>query len=167
MKMCSKCKDSKSLSEFGKRSSNKDGYNYYCKACERATSQSYRDSHRDKANKSASDSRKRLPWHTRLFRGTRSSAATRNLEHTITEQDILDLWEHQSGRCYWLGIQMTEDYVGSRHPASPSLDRLDNSKGYTQDNVVLTSTFANLGRSNTTVEDFSAFIKLLRPDDEV
>jgi hypothetical protein len=33
MKTCSKCKEDKSLFEFGKHSSNKDGLQYQCKAC--------------------------------------------------------------------------------------------------------------------------------------
>jgi hypothetical protein len=33
MKTCSKCKETKALNEFGKHSGNKDGLQYYCKAC--------------------------------------------------------------------------------------------------------------------------------------
>lgn len=33
MKTCSKCKETKALTEFGKHSDNKDGLQYYCKAC--------------------------------------------------------------------------------------------------------------------------------------
>lgn len=164
MKTCSKCNTSKEFSEFGKRSSNKDGLNYYCKSCCRGISQDYRNSNSDKTNMSATKSRRNLDWNVRLFRGTRSTAHARNLEHTITAEDILEIWQQQNGECYWLGVKLSEDYIASRHPLSPSLDRLDNSKGYIKDNVVITSTFANLGRSNTTVEDFSEFLNLIQQE---
>ena len=37
MKQCSKCKEVKSLFEFNKHSSNKDGLQYQCKACRKTT----------------------------------------------------------------------------------------------------------------------------------
>jgi hypothetical protein len=48
-----------------------------------------------------------------------------------------------------------------RDPQRPSLDRLDCAKGYTQDNVVLASQFANMGRSSISVERMSDFVSSL------
>lgn len=41
MKTCAKCKLAKSKSDFGKRSSSKDGLNYYCKNCDSANCKAY------------------------------------------------------------------------------------------------------------------------------
>lgn len=164
MKTCSKCRDLKELSEFGKRTSIKGGLNYYCKVCVKEIGREYREVNREKSNQSAMRSRNKLHWTVRLLRGTQSSANTRSLDNTLTLEDITDLWDKQGGKCYWLGISLSEDELPSRHPLKPSLDRLDNSKGYIKDNVVITSTFANLGRSNTTVEDFSEFLNKLKQE---
>ena len=36
MKQCTKCKETKSYTDFYKNRSNKDGYEYYCKPCKNA-----------------------------------------------------------------------------------------------------------------------------------
>lgn len=40
----------------------------------------------------------------------------------------------------------------------PSLDRLDNSKGYEIGNVVLTTVFANTGRRDSTIKEMKEFV---------
>lgn len=41
MKICNKCKNHKDFKEFGKNSSSKDGYSYYCKLCKSNTDKEY------------------------------------------------------------------------------------------------------------------------------
>lgn len=43
MKVCSSCKQEKTLDEFGKRKTNKDGLDYLCKVCKRAEWQKNKD----------------------------------------------------------------------------------------------------------------------------
>uniref|UniRef100_A0AAU6VY36 Restriction endonuclease n=2 Tax=unclassified bacterial viruses TaxID=12333 RepID=A0AAU6VY36_9VIRU len=167
MKTCSRCKLGKPSEDFAKRSKNKDGLDYYCKECNRQTAKAWREDNKDKANAASNKSRSKLHWSVKLFRGSRSSADNRGLEHSITVEDILSLWAAQEGKCYWLGVPLSEDELPDRHPLKPSIDRLDNSKGYIKDNVVITSTFANLGRSNTTVEDFREFLIILGQQEKI
>lgn len=165
MKSCSKCREIKPLDSFAVRSKNKDGHDYYCKVCRVQSGRKYRDENREKSNDAVARSRKKMHWSLRLIRTSKSSANARNLEHELTDEDVKLLWELQNGCCYWLGVPLSEDAeLPDRHPLKPSLDRLDNSKGYIKDNVVITSTFANLGRSNTTVEDFSEFLNLIQQE---
>lgn len=42
-KKCTKCETTKSLDEFNKAASNKDGLQYWCKGCARAYQQANRD----------------------------------------------------------------------------------------------------------------------------
>lgn len=52
MKKCSKCKETKALFEFGKHSSNKDGFQYQCRACRTLTcAVSYRKASPDRLDK--------------------------------------------------------------------------------------------------------------------
>jgi len=75
----------------------------------------------------------------------------------VTPKYLRELLKSQNGKCYWLGIEL--DTTKKDALRTPSVDRLDNSKGYTRDNIVLTSRFANLGRQTATVTEFKTFIE--------
>lgn len=76
-------------------------------------------------------------------------------ELTITLDDIKQLWIEQDGRCYWLGIRMSlEDVMIKDSPFAVSVERLDNSRGYIEGNIVLASRFANRGRGAYDNDDF-------------
>jgi hypothetical protein len=88
--------------------------------------------------------------------------STRRHEITITEDDLRELWEKQNGLCHWLGIKMSlEDLFVTRSPFAPSVDRIDNTRGYHKDNIVLCTRFANLGRGAYHPDDFSTRMILL------
>jgi hypothetical protein len=73
----------------------------------------------------------------------------------ITLEDLKEQWAKQDGKCYWLNINMSlEDLLISRSPFAPSVDRIDSSRGYHKDNIVLTTRFANLGRGAYDRDDF-------------
>jgi hypothetical protein len=55
MKTCSKCKQSKSLDEFGKCTQNRDGKNYWCRPCCRTSHKKWYDNNPDKARQHARD----------------------------------------------------------------------------------------------------------------
>ena len=84
----------------------------------------------------------------------------RKVENTLTVQDINEMFDKQNGLCYWFNVPLIPSN-DSKHPQQPSLDRLDRTKGYTLDNVVLTCYSANIGRNETSVEDWEKFLILL------
>ena len=85
----------------------------------------------------------------------KGNQSTKRHEVSITIDDLKSLWEKQNGLCYWLGMKMSlEDLFISHSPFAPSVDRLDNNRGYHTDNIVLTSRFANKGRGAYDCEDF-------------
>jgi len=55
MKRCSKCKIIKPINEFYKKSSNLDGYDSWCKTCNKKNSNNYAKRHRKEAKQRASD----------------------------------------------------------------------------------------------------------------
>lgn len=82
---------------------------------------------------------------------------------TITWQDLKEQFIKQDGRCYWYGVELDPHTVFTTgDPSTLSVDRLDNSRGYEPDNIVITCRAANLGRGNTDVSTFIKFVESLK-----
>jgi hypothetical protein len=86
-------------------------------------------------------------WLTYLYNNTKRSEKLGE----ISKRKILELYEKQNGKSYFLGLPM--DITCTNKLAAISVDRLDNSKGYTDDNVVLNTRFENIGRGNASEGD--------------
>ena len=102
-------------------------------------------------------------WSRLMLYRCKESAEHKGLVLSITEQDILDIFDSQEGKCFWSGIQMLPSKI-HRYPFKPSPDRLDNSLGYTKDNVVLCCVFMNVGRNSC---DLDTFISAIRKYPEI
>jgi len=60
MKVCSRCKQEKSLSEFNKNKSKNDGYQYYCKVCQAISTKKHYEDNKEKYVESSRRSQKKL-----------------------------------------------------------------------------------------------------------
>lgn len=152
-KACSKCGEVKALSQFVRSKKAKDGREAHCLACERArknTPKSYqRDCERLRSN----------PWSAQLSKmvtSSRQRAKEKELEHNI---DVKYLRTIATSHCPYLGVELHWQVqrglgVSNRvFPNSPSLDRIDSSKGYVKGNVAIVSHRANsIKRDATEVE---------------
>jgi hypothetical protein len=163
---------------FTRCSTHPDGLASKCKRCasEVRTARYQNDpDYREKQKNSSSDwqsknkgkrsSRllrmKRDRWALYLVGCSSRNASTMERAHELNEAFLLDLFEKQGGLCYWYGIPMVpSDRI--KDPQNPSIDRLDTSRGYEKDNVVLCTQSANYGRNSYTAEQFAAFVRLLR-----
>lgn len=76
---------------------------------------------------------------------SKSRAKKKGFEHTISITDI-----HIPDICPLLGIPLFPGTNGKVGPNSPTLDRIDSSKGYTPDNIWVISYKANTIKSNAT-----------------
>ena len=75
---------------------------------------------------------------------------------SITEEDIRRIYKEQNGLSKWLKLPLDPMKVFvPRHPLSPSVDRLDNEKEYTPDNICICTRFENYGlnRCSDSVRD--------------
>lgn len=83
----------------------------------------------------------------RAFLTAKWRAPRRNLSFELTLDDVRHLYESQRGRCAISGRKLGWERKGSpqyhKAPYAPSLDRLDNSKGYVHGNVRLACVAAN------------------------
>ncbi len=95
-------------------------------------------------------------------------------EILITAEDLVKKYNDQNGKCYWSGLVLDVKFNAIKHhPFAISPERLDNSKAYTYDNVVLTRRIFNLGRMafpendfRVVVEDLKSEIKSLNMDND-
>lgn len=83
----------------------------------------------------------------KIFRGAKKRADRSKLSYDLTNNDITYLWERSGGRCEVTGIEFEFEAMEAKHerrPFAPSVDRLDNSIGYTLRNVRLVCVIVNI-----------------------
>ena len=150
-KTCIECKEHKSLSEFTKKTDTKDGLRSFCKSCA----------------KEYDDNRCRFK---RWFVSKKGRAKRNGIEFTLEPEDIPGVkirrfkGEHPRWPKVWEGeeypkvcpiLKIELDWKSKRNGGqnnSPSLDRIDPTKGYISGNVIIMSSLANRMKSNSTLE---------------
>ena len=86
-------------------------------------------------------------------------------EITLTEDSLIKKFQDQDGKCHWSGLELNEEFnYVKHHPFAISVERLDNSKGYTDENTVLTRRLFNLGRMAFPETEFKEVVKLLEQE---
>lgn len=91
-----------------------------------------------------------------LYRGAYTRAKERGLEFDLKVTDLV-----VPAHCPLLGIPIIRG-TGNAHDNSPSLDRIDNTKGYTKDNVWIISKRANTIKSVATYEELEMIASNLK-----
>lgn len=155
-RQCSKCGEVKSDNDFYQSQRGNR-----CKECILIGTRKYKRKKRMDPEHRKMEGVKQKERRVRLWQNTLiHDSKHRKVENTLTVQDINEMFDKQNGLCYWFKIPLIPSN-DSKHPQQPSLDRLDRTKGYTLDNVVLTCYSANIGRNETSVEDWEKFLILL------
>lgn len=151
MSYCTKCDTSKNSLEFYPSQRKDRGI---CKICWRdCPSQSkegvkkYKDKNIDKVKlwkqRDYNKNRKQYLWS-----GARKRAIDNGLEFNITVDDIVF-----PNICPILSIPIIIDCGHGNNWNSPSIDRIDNTKGYTKDNIVIISHKANNLKNDASNEE--------------
>jgi len=91
-----------------------------------------------------------------LLNQLKSSAAKRNIPFELTMSDLNDLSFPIT--CPVLNIPLCFN-VGSAKDNSYSVDRIDSTKGYTPDNIVVVSNRVNKLKSNANYEEMEKIFK--------
>lgn len=120
-KRCSKCKEFKLLKEFSKNKNYKDGLNYTCKNC---------------INKQQNKNRKiKEGLITIIYFGQKGSAKQRQMILPIYTKTELQEWLFNQD----LFHKLYDDWVknGYKKGLKPSVDRINDYKSYTLDNIQL------------------------------
>lgn len=82
-----------------------------------------------------------------MLNNSKQRAKNSNLEHNLLLEDIVI-----PDYCPVLGIKL-ETGDRKNHYNAPSIDRVDNSKGYTKDNIIIMSTKANMLKKDATLDE--------------
>jgi hypothetical protein len=171
MKVCSRCKKEKQDNEFSTQRTKKSGYKLrlqsYCILCQ----SEYTKENREKINARHRERRK-TTWYSKerikakeyrikyrekyLWTSARDRCRKSKLEFSIKVEDIV-IPEY----CPLLGFPLTKGIMVRKDPNAPSLDRVDNSKGYIKGNVKVISYKANAMKNNASIESLKTFCKNL------
>ena len=147
-KRCADCGETKNFSLFHKNAQQKDGYSCYCKSC--AMQQN-----KNKYSKLSQDHEWKLK---QTLRASKQRAAQNNLEHTLSLKDLQQLYP-QDNKCPILNIELC---WGFPKDTSPSLDRIDSTKGYTYENCQIISNRANRIKTDATIEELELVVNYLK-----
>lgn len=154
-KTCKICGETKNIDNFYKSQRG-----LKCKDCTLQITREYKKQKRKDLEFRKSEVIKQKERRVRLWQNTLIHDSKRGREHTLTVNDINEMYQSQNGLCYWFNIPLIPS-DNSKHPQQPSLDRLDRNKGYTKDNVVLACYSANIGRNENDLETWQNFLNLL------
>lgn len=153
IRICSKCGKTKSIEEF--RVSRKDGAgrNSACKSCANKWYRSKESKLRRHKNKAAKKKQERKLDSYRdkyILKDTRKTDRAKNRENNLTRPFILEL------------IQRGCFYCGEINIRIMTLDRIDNSRGHTMDNVNPCCARCNIVRNNMPYEAWLFIIPTIR-----
>lgn len=98
------------------------------------------------------------------FKQLLRSSKIRNKELSITLQDLKEIWEKQNGICPYTKFQLQLNQAENRM-LKASLDRIDNSKGYTKDNVEFVCMAINFMKNTFTREQVKQFLSNFKNSD--
>lgn len=91
-----------------------------------------------------------------MLSNSKQRAKLGNIEHTITKEDI-----KIPDRCPVFGFELKRERKNN-WVTSPSIDRIDNTKGYTPENIVVVSRRANILKKDATIEELEMMANFYR-----
>lgn len=90
----------------------------------------------------------------RLLKSCRQRASQKGFEFTIEKEDIV-IPEY----CPYLKVPITNTIGEGKVLTNPSVDRIDNDKGYIKGNIEVISLMANIMKQNATRQQLTEFAK--------
>ena len=158
-KICNDCKIRKDVVEFNKRAASPDGYRNQCRLCEKKYKSTFKIYMRNKFNSIIKRSKAdKLPIPDMTMDEFILEVNAQLQWNAFTCPITGDKLEHQSG---------SQDKVdGKQNKNSYSIDRLDPTKGYMKDNILVVSWRWNRMKSDTPLNymmRFCFYMKLNHP----
>ena len=167
-KTCNRCKEEKLLSEFSVNSKAKDRLQYRCRACDVKYQAQRRDANKDQFAEYSREYQRgrRQDFDYRLqmlINASKQRAKLNDRKHDINVEDIKAIYP-VDGCCPIFGLKLEFNGAGFRD-SSPSIDRIDSTKGYTRDNIQVISWKANRIKGAATLQDLEMLVAYLKQGD--
>ena len=151
-KICSMCGLEQNVNEFNSNKTATDGLSSNCKKCCKNNIKKWVES--DIKN-----------FIKKKYLDAKHNCLNRNkdLEFNITEQDIIDLYYKQEGKCALSGEKITSIVLEDNgiNDYNLSIDRKDSSKSYTIDNIQLVGAIINIMKNDIDEKDFLLFVSTI------
>ena len=151
-RICMKCTVDKDLNDdFSKNSRLDSGREYTCKECKNQQLHEYRSTSDGCIKRSVNNCKT-----SAKSRGEKGRIGAS--ECTLTEDQVKEMFKKQGGLCHYYKSPLVFTMGGDKM----SIERLDNTKGYTEENCVLVCQLAN-GVAQTTlknIEDVMDFVEM-------
>jgi len=149
LKKCSKCLIDLPLDNFGHRANSADGRRGRCKKCNCQENEKWKK--KNPVSQLCSN----------MLVKAKRRAQSKGLAFDLTFKDLQHL---AVSHCPVLGTELMWEYghglgIGAH---SPSLDRINNSLGYTKNNVAIISHKANAMKNSCTVEEIQAILNYMQ-----
>jgi hypothetical protein len=143
-RVCSECGENKAIRMFSliNKTNASEGHREVCKRCSAALR------YRQRTERLWQEDAVGI-----MLMNSKQRAKSKGLENTLTREDIV-IPEF----CPVLGIRLHVEDRAAKY-AAPSIDRIDNSKGYTPDNIVVVSVRANILKRDATLTELRALVK--------
>lgn len=176
LRRCNKCAQSKPLDDFYRKQNSPDGRQSVCKVCTKKYHGRYYQTNRvhileqqvikHQANPEIKRRRatvRRGTYHktaigrtTLLIDTAKKRAKQKQLVFAITKEHVLPLLV--AGKCQQSGFrfELQVRQNSFRNPFAPSIDRIDNTRGYEPDNIQLVCNMFNSGKGEHNELDFIA-----------
>jgi hypothetical protein len=164
-KCCNKCRKYLDTSLFSINAANKDKLSSKCKECDKKYQEKQRsknyDYKREYSREYQRKRRKDFDYRIQmLINASKQRARQKGIEHTLTVGELKSIFPIDNV-CPILGIDLVFSTTGFSDN-SPSVDKIDPSKGYTLDNVQVISWRANRLKSDATVEELEKVVAFLK-----
>ena len=140
---CSKCGQAVRNEDFPFVTNRLDGRRLsYCRSCRKLQS------------RAAVGASPESYWRDKQHRVRRNQ---KGREFDLPDDYLLEQWGRQEGRCFYSDIKLSTAYTEGRGPQSPSVDRVDQSRGYVVGNVVICADRINSIKRDMTLEEMEAW----------
>ena len=157
-KKCYKCKEIKLIEDFSKNRSNFDGYQKVCKECF-SNYGCVKVGYSKKSKLIKSDLKTYFRNKHSFFK---KKCEKKNIEFNLSKDYLYELYLKQSGKCFYTEIDIIHN-VGCHQFNSISVDRVDPNKGYTEDNIVLSSFAINSFKGMFNEYEYKNFLNIVIP----
>lgn len=135
-----------------KRESKGRRYVTRCKSCRREYHKTEKSKSRKRENAPKLRKKHRI---SSIYWSSVINARAKGWEHSITREDLNEIFIIQNGLCYYTNQPMLKDIsLEEDNNESVSIDRFDTSKGYTKDNIVLCRWIVNKMKNDIKFEKF-------------